>query len=254
MNINIDENFYTRVTYSHYNQVHTLKWKVEGWLNHCTITLLNKGQIKYKLNDDEFILKEGQLLLTTPPQNRLLFPLTPEVNVSVLDFHAPRQEAPGYKVFTLNDTSYVNHLIGEATKERISTRISHLKMCDALAMQLVIHLMRLDASQVNPQVEQMKTYILDHYTKPLSATDLSRQIGFSESYCGKLFKKYEGCSIPDYINSIRINNAKIQFASGEESVHKVATQCGYTDSFYFSRVFKTHTGMSPSAFINKTKK
>ncbi|MBR5536138.1 MAG: helix-turn-helix transcriptional regulator [Clostridia bacterium] len=249
MNILIDDGFHTNVTYSLYNQGHSMKWKVNGWLNHWTITLLNKGQLKYKLDNDEFILKEGQLLFTIPPQSRQIVPLTPDFNVSVLDFKAPGQASPDYKIFTLQDPSYINHLIGEATKERLSTRINHKKMCDALAMQLVTHLLRLDASQVNPQVEQMKTYILENYMNPLNAATLSEVVGFSESYCGKLFKKFEGCSIPDYINSIRISNAKVQFTSGEDSVQKVAYKCGFTDPFHFSKVFKSHTGMSPTEFI-----
>ena len=52
----------------------------------------------------------------------------------------------------------------------------------------------------------------------------------------------------EYLNRIRVRKAAGLLKNSSRSIHEIALQVGYTDSFYFSKVFKKIMGMSPREF------
>ena len=71
---------------------------------------------------------------------------------------------------------------------------------------------------------------------------------YNSLYTFQLFKKYFKCSPYRYITDTRINAAKSLLISGKK-VKEVAFDCGYNDFSYFSRIFKKHTGQSPTSYV-----
>lgn len=72
--------------------------------------------------------------------------------------------------------------------------------------------------------------------------------GISESYFHMLFKKWSGLSPVDYRNRLRVAHAKSFLSNTSMSVNEIALSVGFDDQFYFSRVFKSVTGMSPQKY------
>jgi len=58
-------------------------------------------------------------------------------------------------------------------------------------------------------------------------------------------------TVLDISESHKINGAKILLDSGSLNITQVARRVGYPDPFYFSRVFKKHTGLSPKHWLKK---
>lgn len=102
-----------------------------------------------------------------------------------------------------------------------------------------------DYSVGNTHVKSIKHYIIDHSHEQLTVSGLAEKFGFSPAYCGALFKKSEGCSIQEFINTIRINKAKNFLSFQNMSITEIAYEVGYNDVFYFSKTFKKLTGVSP---------
>ena len=50
---------------------------------------------------------------------------------------------------------------------------------------------------------------------------------------------------------IKIERAKYLLTENDRPVKEVAEMLGFEDAFYFSRMFKKYTGVSPQAFRNK---
>lgn len=69
--------------------------------------------------------------------------------------------------------------------------------------------------------------------------------GISETYFNQLFKKWSGTTPVKYRNRIRISHAQTMLKDGNATVEEAAILTGFEDSFYFSRVFKSVTGVSP---------
>jgi len=100
----------------------------------------------------------------------------------------------------------------------------------------------------NVTVERFQKNLLDNLSN--CDFDISaevQKIGYSSSYFRKIFKKSTGHSPISYFNHLRIEYAKrqIQQYYGVRSMQEVALSSGFSDPYYFSRVFKQYTGVNP---------
>ena len=77
---------------------------------------------------------------------------------------------------------------------------------------------------------------------------LAEACNVSPSYLSDLLKKATGRTAKDHINDFIINKAKTLLLSSTDSISGVAYQLGFNYPHYFSRLFKTKTGMTPQAY------
>ncbi len=93
-------------------------------------------------------------------------------------------------------------------------------------------------------------YIDLHYSdKDLSSEKIEKEFGLSRTSVFKIMKTITDQSLNEYITMIRMRQALSLLERDEEiSLKEIAEACGYGDPFYFSRVFKKHTGYSPSEY------
>ncbi len=80
-----------------------------------------------------------------------------------------------------------------------------------------------------------------------SLREVAGQLYSNPKYLGSLMKKELGMSFIQYATFIRTERSKL-LLSGSDKIYEIAHAMGYNDVEYFSRVFKRHTGESPSAF------
>jgi len=83
------------------------------------------------------------------------------------------------------------------------------------------------------------------YSTHYSVEDLARMFNCSASHISHIFLKHGGCSYHTYVNNIRINAAKLLLTSTNMNIQQISDHLGYTNSNYFSTVFKRTVGMSP---------
>ncbi len=98
--------------------------------------------------------------------------------------------------------------------------------------------------------ENIKIYLRDHISEPLSLQEISDLFAISQAYMSKLFRKYTRQSYNQYLTGIRIERAKqLMEENSELFVKDIAEMVGYRDQFYFSRIFRSYTGQSPADYI-----
>ncbi|MDR0376502.1 MAG: response regulator [Spirochaetaceae bacterium] len=95
----------------------------------------------------------------------------------------------------------------------------------------------------------IREYLDAHVNEPLNLQSLCRHFGISQTYMSRLFRKYTGLSFINYLTSLRIEKAKDYLLRKDALVKDAAAMSGFTDQFYFSRVFRSMTGQSPSDYI-----
>jgi len=101
-------------------------------------------------------------------------------------------------------------------------------------------------------VGDIEAYIREHLDEPLPVQRICDLFDISTSYLGQLFRKHVKMSFVEYITSLRIEEAKrILTEHPDMPVKDVATQVGFSDQFYFSKVFRASTGIPPSEYVAK---
>jgi AraC-like DNA-binding protein len=98
-------------------------------------------------------------------------------------------------------------------------------------------------------IEKAVSHVLAHYDRPVSIEELAHLSGLSSSHFRLMFKRITGMTSVQFQHYIRINKAKDLLLSGECNVTEAAMAVGFQDIYYFSRLFKKMTGVSPSGFI-----
>lgn len=101
------------------------------------------------------------------------------------------------------------------------------------------------------RIDMVLQYILSHYDENISINEMAKMTKLSPLYFGTLFKQKTGKTFREYLNTIRINQAENLLSSGMYTVSEVAANCGFSDVFYFSKVFKKYRGVSPSIILKK---
>lgn len=81
-------------------------------------------------------------------------------------------------------------------------------------------------------------YIEGHYNEDIKIEQLALLEGLSVSHYKMLFKKQFATTPNEYITMKRINTACFYLRHSTRTVEKTAQMMGYSDTFYFSRVFK----------------
>lgn len=97
-------------------------------------------------------------------------------------------------------------------------------------------------------VDAVLAYIDDNYMKDISSSDIADFIRLNRSYLFKLFKQQTGMSVSQYLINYRIEKAKDFLREYDFSVSQVSAMVGIDDIYYFSKLFKKLTGVSPSEY------
>ncbi|ETT50726.1 ABC transporter substrate-binding protein [Paenibacillus sp. FSL R7-269] len=96
--------------------------------------------------------------------------------------------------------------------------------------------------------EQIARYIGEFYHQPLSMSAMARLFHYSTHHLVRVFKRKYQCSPMEYVSRTRMQHAKSLLARTDAPIRDVAERVGYTDFYYFSRLFKKVYGETPAQF------
>ena len=230
------------------------------WHNAIEFVFILKGGLEFGLNNSSFSAKAGDFVV---------------INASVVHSFMPVSQDTDYYYLVANDDFFkTNNLYSQGTHfdtiikseeaielfrkitaeyecgdEYSNTAIlSHL-------MSLFIYLGRNHAtkSEDTPPAEEKKlkmvrgalVYLEEHYKEKLTIEEIADKLHYSKSYLSHTFKEITHYSLISYINLLRCQNATSLLLDGK-SVSESATESGFSDISYFTRVFKKTLGILPS--------
>lgn len=101
------------------------------------------------------------------------------------------------------------------------------------------------------KVEKVIQYMHQNINSKVTLAELSELVQLSSTYLSRIFKETTGYSVIEFFNKIKIDKAKELIFDGNKRVKEVAQALGFTDEFYFSRIFKRIEGISPSEYYSK---
>lgn len=99
-------------------------------------------------------------------------------------------------------------------------------------------------------LEAAKQYIQDHFRENIDRETVASVACITPNYLSKRFHAETGMSLREYVNQLRIAEAKRLLLSTNKSVSEIAGEVGFDNISYFSTVFRKLCGMSPIDWKN----
>jgi AraC-like DNA-binding protein len=102
--------------------------------------------------------------------------------------------------------------------------------------------------RIQTPMQQAIEYFNEHFQEPVSMSELAEQLNCSEGYFYRQFKDFTGATPIRFLNNIRLKKASFYLHHSELPINKISALCGFSDPYYFSRVFSRENGHSPSQY------
>lgn len=124
-----------------------------------------------------------------------------------------------------------------------------LALCDRLAAQIA----QKKENRTSRIVDSAKEFIEQNLADPnLGVPMISAHVGLSKAYFGQMFHSQVGCGATQYIQNLRVEQAKRLLRTSEQRISAVAVSVGFLDPKYFNYVFKRITGFTPNQYRTMT--
>lgn len=220
------------------------------------------GSSRYTLNGTPYILEPG-VVLHAGPDIQISKEVISDVHwqYALIHYQLPRDEVSRFPlfnehflIFTGVNTRLVD-LIGQLRQNSSMPSSLAAFQSKVLFMKLMEEMMVSAKRQLHDDntelIMQAVEYIRQNYDEPISIAKISLQFGFERRRFAYLFERHTGMSPINYLTECRIRRSKELLRTCGCPIAQIAECVGYTDSFYFSRLFKKQTGLSPTQFRQK---
>lgn len=155
------------------------------------------------------------------------------------------------QLFSLKELARVSVMFGEINHYRFENSDTLVK--NHLTSALIAELSRQYNERFLPYSEDKRFaeilgYLNLHIRETISISELAEKFSYNPKYLSSLFKKFTNQSPIEYITKLKLAVAKHLLLSGCNSIKAVAHELGYNDEYYFMKVFKRYTGITPKNY------
>jgi AraC-like DNA-binding protein len=240
-------------------------WSIADLTNHSHYILAYAidGEAVYKVKDNEFTVKKGDVLFFPKGVSRSAYS-KPE---NPWQFYSTSFDLDLRNDSTINLFNSVNNIIRSTNLYRLPSLLAELNSvwtgkrsgyiikCRSLILDILYTIIKeVDSSNYNSAnfkcIDKVLNLLNSNFMYTYSVEDLAKLSNLSYSHFRMLFKKVTGLTTVQYQNNIKIHKSKDLLLNGDCNVTEAALAVGFNDIFYFSRLFKKITGSSPSDYIN----
>jgi AraC-like DNA-binding protein/ligand-binding sensor protein len=103
------------------------------------------------------------------------------------------------------------------------------------------------------QVRTIQSYLEKNIAKKLTLGGVGKKFGLGEKALDALLRKYFAMGLSDYVASLRVSEAKRLLVTTDLNMGQIARKTGFKDQSYFTKVFKSRIGSTPTEFREKKK-
>ena len=100
----------------------------------------------------------------------------------------------------------------------------------------------------------IRNYILQHLSNPITTRDIAEYIGANRTYLCKLFREQNGITINRYILNVKIEEARRLLVATNKSLAEIAFCLGFSSQSHFHNTFHRLCGTTPKQFRDTHKK
>jgi len=97
-------------------------------------------------------------------------------------------------------------------------------------------------------VARCQTWIAEHYREASPVSTMVRLSGLAERSFKRRFQQATGMSPLEYVHTLRLEEAKQMLEAGDQSIEAIASEVGYEDAGFFSRLFRREVRLTPAQY------
>lgn len=252
------------------------------WHDYMEFLYCVRGRFFVAIDENSVHCRRGELVLINSKAPHRTYPLEEDSVIQVLHFSpALLYSHMGYDTYLGH---YMTHMSGklkmiqkcdcrgketekifkDLLEEYTSKNTTYELRCVAYVLLILSDLIR-DGSICFGDVDSVKReafeklqpvleYLRENYMQEITLREISDMVYMSKSAFCKLFKETMGMTFKEYLNEIRLAEAKKLLVMESRSITYIANEVGYPSVNYFNRVFRQKTGNTPSGFRREFKK
>lgn len=267
-----------RVEYAEWGWGRAVPYFCATTLHHSTeLIRLECGEGDIYINGEKYALKKGNLYIVRPLTLHTYRPTS--TNVPVVDFvkfdlrrlaeNSSQIGNIGDYLHFLNDKNAPCVLYGDSIRYNADKLIAPLfaeNNTREQTQQAVFNMLRtlhehrkfaesgtITEERQHFAVQTAVEYLTSHHTEQIKISDVAQLMGYDEFYAMKLFKRFCGWSIVDYLNGVRTIKACELLEQTKDNSRQIAEKVGYQSASYFNRQFKKTFGITPSEYRSNVK-
>lgn len=230
-----------------------------------------EGTCCVKLKDKNFIVEKDDLCIIPPNQLHQIVPYDKKKNYSIIWFAiddissrihiSSHTKENGYKVITGVDVKEGNlvknnlkRIISELTeKEFYYEWIIKIYLAEIFIL-LIRKVRNISDKKSSHKIWYKKLmseaidFIKNNYMSDIMLDNIAGFVRLTPNYFSSLFKQYTGMNVSEYLMRFRVNRAKKMLDGSKLSIKEISELVGYSDQYYFSRIFKKLEGISPKQY------
>ncbi|MBE7080578.1 MAG: helix-turn-helix domain-containing protein [Clostridiales bacterium] len=261
-----DVEFATHLTYDKDAFIHSHSFYEIFYITEGRIIHIQNGQKSVLQTGDMFLLRPNDIHtfervgecthrdiifskdLFEKGANYLSPTLFNEINSRVSPFHLKiTPEQISYLESLLNFTKYMSPSVEKNKPYLVNSVLAHL----------LGYLYISDQEEKIPYPRWFQTFLAnlnDPVHIKAGIQSAMTDINYNYIYVSRMFKKYIGVTVSDYLTQKRMELAQIYLSTTKMNISKISEEVGYPYSYRFNQVFKQYTGMTPKEYRKKNSK
>ena len=227
-----------------------------------------KGHFYFKGSDTATIVTKGQMVLFRPKEPQVYYYYVEDktevywvhftgwkIEQYLDSYELPQEENVFFTGVSPDYPWIYNQIIRELQLQRanyddvIKLFLHHI----LLTINRYLKESRQTKSDTINDIERAVHYFGENYNKPISIEQYAQEHLMSVNWFIHSFKEVMKMPPMQYVVSLRIAAAKGYLESSGKDIGEIASIVGYDNPLYFSRLFKKHTGMTPTEYRRRNK-
>lgn len=240
------------------------------WHDEMEIIYVRQGRLLVHIEEEEYILTPGQVLIVNACQLHLMVVDDMSVDydtllfsLELISFQADdllertvfRPLRNGQLIFpnrvceqvlTAENLALLEEIVAINKQKRnlyqMETRVLLLRFL----LEVLRNTTLIKTSNTGDDIQrQMLEYIRQHYKEGVSLEDLSEEFHLSSKYLSRYFKEKFHLTFSEYVDHLRMSHAKELLENTDMSITEIALECGFSGVSFFIRRFTGKNGCSP---------
>jgi AraC-like DNA-binding protein/ligand-binding sensor protein len=146
------------------------------------------------------------------------------------------------KAILESNNSYIKSIQESKTIEELTD------MLNITVERMAEHIFSFQEIRHAAALRKAERYIQENYSRKISLQEIAKVSGLSAPYFSTIFKEERGENLSTYLNRLRIEKASHLLLKTDMPLSDIARACGFEDQSWFSRMFKSYTGLSPGKY------